>query len=186
MATRSSEFEFLLTAPRRFDGGPEVEWIQWLEEQSMNQHYQSHSRSEKALQAELKFSELEKERQLRRSQAILSSQAQQVQHHAASIQETNKPAATPADKQLLKHKALDEISLMRLMLSPFYHLVLASCGLFVSTVMFQLVFGKEAKKTGKYKVHNDMVYQQSITVFKASIKSIVKLPVRMMKKIFKK
>ena len=177
MATRSSEFEFLLTAPRRFDGGPEVEWIQWLEEQAMQQQYYSQNMSQKAVHAELKFAELEKERQLQRSQAILSSQAQQFNRQAPQVSQKS-------EQPIIVKKTLDEISFISLLFSPFYHLVLASCGLFVSTVIFRLVFGKESQKEGKYKTHNDLVYQQSITVFKASLKSIVKLPVRLVKKAF--
>ena len=161
-----SSFEFLEYAPRRFDGGPEVEWITWLEDQ--HHAVQVATQRNRALEDVMM---VEQER--------LGSIHQQ--HHYAS-----RPTSVESYAHMDDPTFVGNRSFINTVVAPVFNIGLAVCGLFVSVILFNILFRGLPTHRKQYEHHNRQVYEQSMTVLKNGLFRLVSMPVTLMGQCLKR
>jgi hypothetical protein len=158
-----SNFEFLEYAPRRFDGGPEVEWITWLEDQ----HRAAVQVAERHRPARQRSHEME-DLMLTEHERLMA-----VQQFVSQPNELNTSYFVMDERPALAARR----SLLNVVFTPIFNIGLAICGLFVSVVLFNILFRGLPSHRRQYEGHNRQVFEQSLQVLQHGLVRLVSLPV---------
>jgi hypothetical protein len=169
MTTASSGFEFLNTAPIRFDGGPEMEWIAWIEQQKQlvkvaNQH--------KMIAQET----LAQANQYSLQQQQLQQREQGEYHSSPSRVEYQQKHSNDRENQAIPESARSFKASIK---QPLSSIILGICGVFISTILFAILFTGHQQDKKQYQAHNKMVYQHSLKSIQTGIRSLLMLPVNL-------
>ena len=168
MATTNS-FEFLNQAKIRYDGGPEIEWINWIEEQKEMATAQSNVLS-KSLPEDI----------------LLIAEAQLIEGRKEQLEivNQNNSKAVPQKRHVFSARSLKpnivDKTIGEILSKPLEVLGLGLCGLFISTIMFHLLISPSRKAKKGYQAQNDLVFKSSIASIRKSLWAIMALPTTVM------
>lgn len=173
MTAASYGFEFLNSAPIRFDGGPEMEWIAWLEQQKQlvkvaNQH--------KMIAQETLAQAQQYHQQPLTASQMATQQRQPLQTEMQFMQ------PEPISQEALSQATEQKLSLKQ----PVNSIILGTCGLFVSTILFAVLFTGHSQDKKQYQAHNKLVYQHSLKSIKTGVVNLITLPVQLILQAYNK